>query len=135
MLNTVHGGYTVMDLIDILTGKADSTCTGKYFEGKLGENGVTFEYEYLDPRLKSYRMLFGNLAGSQAWSATIKTNARIDFKVGAHVKLQDGKTYEINSVDTDMQSAEKQAYRYFAFPAGVYKVIRLSQAKEPFNVT
>ena len=40
MLNTLYGGYTDMDLIDILTGKADSTCTGKYFEGKLGENGV-----------------------------------------------------------------------------------------------
>ena len=124
-----------MDLIDILTGKADSTCTGKYFEGKLGENGVTFEYEYLDPRSKSYRMLFGNLAGSQAWSATIKTNARIDFKVGAHVKLQDGKTYEINGVDTDMQSAEKQAYRYFAFPAGVYKVIRLSEVDDTTEAT
>lgn len=135
MLNTVHGGYTDMDLIDILTGKADSTCTGKYFEGKLGENGVTFEYEYLDPRSKSYRMLFGNLAGSQAWSATIKTNARIDFKVGAHIKLQDGKMYEINGVDTDMQSAEKQAYRYFAFPAGVYKVIRLSEVDDTTEAT
>lgn len=135
MLNTLYGGYKDMDLIDILTGKADSTCTGKYFEGKLGENGVTFEYEYLDPRSKSYRMLFGNLAGSQAWSATIKTNARIDFKVGAHVKLQDGKIYEINSVDTDMQSAEKQAYRYFAFPAGVYKVIRLNEVDDTTEAT
>ena len=65
-------------------------------------------------------MLFGNLAGSQAWSATIKTNARIDFKVGAHVKLQDGKMYEINSVDTDMKADENRAFMDISDNSGIF---------------
>lgn len=135
------------DLMDILTGRAEKVCTGKYFDKApiitelKGDKATTtytdavvFEYEHLDPKSRTYRMLFGNLFGGQAWSATIKTNSNIDFKVNGYVRLQDGNIYTIVSVDRELQSASSQAFRYFKEPAGVEKVIRLTQVENPFEL-
>lgn len=125
----------MLDLMDILTGKAEKVCTGKYYENEPEESeAISFAYEYMDFNSRTYKMLINRLYAGQACDASIKTNANINFKIDSFIRLQDGNIYTIISVDKDMQSASKQAYRYFIQPAGIEKIIRLTQVENPFEL-
>lgn len=125
----------MFDLMDILCGRAEKVCIGKLYKGEpIEANAISFDYEYLDPTSRTYRMIYGNLYAGQSCDATIKTKVNLNFKIDSYVKLQDGNIYTIISVDKDMQSASKQAYRYFKEPAGLEKTIRLSQVENPFEL-
>lgn len=117
-----------MDLLDIFAGKWDKVFTGNYYKelpNAPDDNAITFEYEAIDPTEWHYQRLFSNVVTTKSSSCAIKTNTPLSYQVGSYVVLQNGKLYEIISVQEDYQSVEKQAFRYLQRVAGVDYVIRL----------
>lgn len=127
----------MFDLLDIFAGKFNNTFTGSYYE-KMPDSpditGVAFDYEHIDPNEWHYQRMFSNVTANQAASTAIKTNDNLNFKAGAFMALQNGKFYEIVSVQEDYQSAEKEVFRYLAIAPGVDFVIRLIEKDNPWGL-
>lgn len=135
----------MLDLLDILQGRAAQTNPGEYYE-RLPEDiayptseidlyndvaGVAIDYEHVDPTEYHYRSLLGNLIDKDGATATIKTRDSLDYKVGGYIVLSDGGLYAIVSVTRDVSSAAKQAMRFNAVPLDTEFVLRLVQVENP----
>lgn len=126
-----------MDLLDILAGKAGKVLTASYYGKTLprdkNEGRIAFEYEYIDGNSWYYQKLLGGLDASTAASAAIKTNAPIEFAVGDHLVLQDGRLFVVVLAQKDYNAASRQAFRYLSQVAGVETVLRLIEKQNPWG--
>lgn len=138
----------MLDLLDILQGRATQTNPGEYYE-RLPEAitfptteadlyneavSVAIDYEHVDPTEYHYRSLLGNLIDKDGATTTIKTRDNLDYKVGGYIVFSDGGLYAIISVTRDVSSASKQAMRFNAVPLDTEFVIRLVQVENPRGI-
>lgn len=135
-----------MDFIDIIEGRYYKTHTGRYypvlpklFTGTLSDlynsdTGIDFDYEPVDPTAWRYRNIINNLSDKQSADATIKTCEADEWKVGAHVLLDNGRLCMILSVSEDVQAASREAARLMPIPPGTEWVIRLVEVDNPWGL-
>lgn len=127
-----------MDYLDIANPKSRFTASATYYEETVddpSDGGQRLQYEFVNPFSNTYRRLFGNIQSTQGeGECTIRTENQIDYKTGAYVVLQNGKTFEIVQVEQDFAPANKQAMRLLAVPASVQYVIRMVRIDNPWGV-
>lgn len=129
-----------MDILDIITGRAGMTFTGRYFEelpggveGKTVDGPAYFDYEYVDLTEWRYQKLLGNVITTDSANETVKTRSPLKFRPNAHVALQDGKIYLITSITID-KTQNKQAGAFALAPVGAEKVIRLMEVEDIYGI-
>ena len=123
------------DSLDILNPRGRYTAEGTYWAERpdsTDAGGTRFNYEYVDPFSKTYRVLFGNIQSVEAGETTIRTNDIIGFQPGGFVMTADGRLFNVLQVAKDYSSANKQALRLLGTPLSTEFVLRLVTA--PDNV-
>lgn len=133
-----------MDYLDIITGRFMQTYTGTYLEREPPAVQVRsqadayevvvpayFDYEYINPDSASYRHLLQNLIEKGSYSATIKTATPLGYKIGAFVKLYNGRKYVIDGVVEDSRAASREAAGLLPIPAGTEYILTLIQVSDP----
>jgi hypothetical protein len=127
----------VYDILDVLIPHPAEVFTGTYYAtmpNSPRESGVSFDYSTVDPTSWHYQALFSQVVVMQSTSAAIKTCDDLGFAVGGYIATQDGRFYEIISVQQDYSSAQQQAFRMMSVVAGVDFVIRLSEKSNPWGL-
>lgn len=132
---------TEMDILDIITGRAGMTYTGRYFKelpgGEVANvtiNGAEyFDYEHIDVTEWRYQKLLANLVTCDNATETIKTRSPISFQPNTHVALQNGKVYLITSTTLD-NTKEKQAGLFSNYLVGAEKVLRLLEVDDIYGI-
>lgn len=134
----------MIDLLDILAGRASETNPATYYDSKpdgmylpngtadlfsLENNGVPMDYETLDPMSYQLRTLFGDVTDRTGKMLAIKTRDQIAYKVGGYIATQDGSLYVIDAVTVDTTAAAKQAMRFIPVPLETVYVIRLFEVE------
>jgi hypothetical protein len=125
-----------MDFLDISEGRFNQTYTGKYYKNLpyLVENpepAALFDYEYIDLDTKSYRHIISNLTETDTADAAIKTRERLNFKVGSHISLEDGRLCAILQVSADRSNSNREAAYMLPLPYGAEYIIRLIEIDNP----
>lgn len=135
----------MLDILDILEGRAEQTALGKYFakfpDSILAANtvsdlfnivdGYPLDYEYVDPASWSYRALFSSIMDGVSSVIGIKTRDHFDYKIGGFILLTDGTIGQITAITKDVRSAQKEALRHSANPLGEEFVMRLVTVDNP----
>lgn len=128
-----------MDWLDVAKPSKEYTATATYYEDDIDDpsiGGQSFRYNYVDPLSKTYRMLFENIQSTDGeGECTIATVDKLPFSLGAYVKTQDGKYYQIKQALTDFSDAPKQALRILPIPVGTRYVIRMVRVDNPWGIT
>ncbi len=129
----------MFDLLTILTGKAEKTFTGTFYEAKpkptqLNNYGIAFDYEIVDNYDKAFNTVIGNLSNSEYKGITIKTNDPLEWRINSFVALQEGGLYAIEGMRQDNGRASKEAFRMFTEVAGVEYVLRLIEVDNPMRL-
>lgn len=129
-----------MDILDIITGRAGMTFTGRYYvklpaiDSHITVNGAkSFDYEYVNVTEWHYQRLLGNIVDTDRATETVKTRSPIRFRPNSHIALQDGKVYLISSVTED-KTKDKQAGSFSLAPMGTDKVIRLIEVDDIYGI-
>lgn len=126
----------VHDSLDLFTPRSRFTATGTYWTERPDSadmGGIKFNYEYVDPMSKTYRILFGNIQTDEAGNTTIRTNDNLGFKDGQWVMTADGQLFQIEQVAKDFADAPKQALRFFGTPLMTEFVLRLITVPNPWG--
>lgn len=124
--------------MDILNPHDDYTATATYYPTRTNDasvGGQKFSYEYVDPRSRAYRRLFGNVQDFDADITAIRTKDRIAFIVGGMVVTADGACYRVTEVGVDYSTASKQALRLFKTPLGTSFLLRLQSIENPWGIS
>jgi hypothetical protein len=127
----------VSDILDVLIPHRDEVFSGTYYAqlpNTPSATSATFDYNTVDPTEWHYQALFSQVMVAQSTSAAIKTKADLKWRVGGYIVTQDGRFYEIISVQQDYAAASKQAFRYLSVVSGVDFVIRLSEKENPWGL-
>lgn len=139
----------MLDILDILNGRASDTNPATYYERRpdglftpqttadlfsLENNGVPIDYETLDPMSYQLRNLFGDVTDSKGKMLAIKTRDQIDYKIGGYIATQDGSLYVIDAVTVDTSAASKQAMRFIPIPLETVYIIRLFEVENTNRV-
>lgn len=124
-----------MDFLSEMCARKDKEYfTGTYYARRPESNtdgGVEFSYEMIDNRSREYQTIMGNLL-VEGLSTAIKTRAAIDFREKQYIATQDGRFWQIVSVDENIQAEQsKQALRFFKETAQTEKTIRLINKDNP----
>ena len=129
-----------MDLLDIITGKAGMTYTGRYYAqlpdacNFVTSNGADyFDYEYIDVTEWRYQRILGNIIATDRATETIKTRSPIKFRPNSYIALQDGKVYLVSSTTED-RTLNKQAGAFALTPLGADKIIRLIEVEDIYGI-
>ena len=126
----------IYDALDILMPRARFTAEGKYWTERPDSSdmgGMAFNYEYVDPLSKSYRVLFGNIQTVEDGSTTIRTNDNLGFKAGHWIMTDDGQLFQVIQVAKDFSASSKQALRLFGTPLMTEFVLRLVTDPNPWG--
>lgn len=128
-----------MDWLDVAKPSEKYPATATYYEDDIDDpsiGGQSFRYDYVDPLSKTYRMLFGNIQSTDGeGECAIATVDKLPFTIGAYVKTQDGKYFQIKQVQQDFSSVPKQAMRILPVPVGTRYVIRMVRVENPWEIT
>ena len=103
----------MFDLLSLFQGRGEKTLTGTYYQRiPLTVNSVSqpFDYEIVQGNSKRYQMITGNLRVDGA-TVIISTKDDLEWKINAHVVLQNGKLYTIESVQEELKDVEKNTFR------------------------
>ncbi len=132
-----------MDILDIYRGRFFQLHAGKYFErlpenitflrtvedlGKV-EEGLDFDFEFVDATSWRYKQLFSNVTESEYGGATIKSNEDLPWKAKGFVLLDNGRLYVITQVTEDTDAVPREAARIFPVPVGTDYVLRLVEVE------
>lgn len=128
----------ITDALDILNPRETFSAEGTYWDSRpdsaTQSGGKKFNFEYVSPYSKTYRIAFGNMQNFEAGETTIRTNDDAGFKNGGYVMLQDGQLYMVLQVSTDFQAANKQALRFLGVPLSTQYVVRMVNQPNPWGV-
>lgn len=125
------------DLLDLYIGKFNQTAQASYYAkmpNNHTDNGITFDYEYVDRTAYRYQKLFSNVTVNNAASTSIKTRDSLDYKINGYVVLNDGKMYVISAVMKDYSPVSKQAFRGLGAVAGCEYVLDLIEKGNPWGL-
>lgn len=127
----------IVDALDILNPREKFSAEGTYWDSRpdsVAQSGSKkFNYEFVSPYSKSYRVAFGNMQNFEAGETAIRTNDDVGYKNGGFVMLQDGKLYTIIQITTDYQAASKQALRFLGVPLGTEFILRMVNVPNPWG--
>lgn len=127
----------VHDSLDLFTPRSRFTAQGTYWDTRpdsAAQGGSKkFNYEFVSPYSKTYRVAFGNMQTFEAGETTVRTNDDVGFKNGGFVMLQNGQLYTILQVATDFQAASKQALRFLGVPLGTEYIVRMVTVDNPWG--
>lgn len=125
------------DLLDLLTSHAGEVFSGTYYD-KLPQTakdaGEWFEYRHVDPNSRTYQLVSGGIAVTNARTTTIRTCDPAPFRVGGMCVLQDGIMYTIVAL-ASQPSRMGEAYRMLSVAAGAETILRLSQVDNPWGIS
>lgn len=137
----------MLDLLDILQGRANQTIEATYFT-KLPEfldilnltaqdlmeheEGAPIDIEYVNPTEWHYKQIIGNLVDKDGATATVKTRDANGYR-GGYIVF-DGKMYQILSCLEDTSGASREAMRMFPVPLGTEYILRLLEIDNPWEV-
>lgn len=125
------------DALDILNPKGRFTATASYYPEECDDPSLgaqKFNYEYVSPYSRAWKILFGNIQSFDAGETAIRTNDNLGFKVNGIVITQDGNAFRIVSIEKDYQSANKQVMRIFGTPVSVQYLLRLVSDENPWGI-
>lgn len=126
----------ITDALDILNPRERFSAEGTYWDERpdSADQGGSkkFNYEFVSPYSKTYRVAFGAMQNFEAGETTVRTNDDVGFKNGGFVMLQNGQLYTVLQVATDFQAASKQALRFLGVPLGTEYVIRMVSVDNPW---
>lgn len=128
----------IRDAMDILNPRPETTATATYYPTRTNDptvGGVKISYEYVDPRSRAYRHVFGNLQTFTGDVAAIRTWDRLDYVIGGTVVTADGACYKIIERGIDYSTASKEALRMFSTPVGTSFLLRLQSITDPWRRT
>lgn len=127
-----------MDILDIITGRMEKIFGGTYYSilpQDSSTEGMPFEYEYVDPKQWNYQRLFANVIGNNVSFTAIKTKTPLKYDTKGFIVLNDGKLYDILSVQQDYNSVDSlEVYRILNVAPGIEYVIRLSEHTNPWGM-
>jgi hypothetical protein len=134
----------MIDLLDILAGRAAETNPATYYESRpnglftpnstldlfsLENDGVPIDYETLDPMSYQLRTLFGDVTDKKGKMLAIKTRDQQNYVVDGYIATQDGSLYVIDAVTVDTSAASKQAMRFIPVPLETVYILRLFEVE------
>ena len=127
----------IADALDILNPRERFSAEGTYWDSRpdsAAQGGSKkFNYEFVSPYSRTYRVACGNMQTFEAGETTVRTNDDVGFKNGGYIMLQNGQLYTILQVATDFQAASKQALRFLGVPLGTEYVIRMVTVENPWG--
>lgn len=127
----------IADALDILNPRERFSAEGTYWDTRpdsAAQGGSKkFNYEFVSPYSKTYRVAFGNMQTFEAGETTVRTNDDVGFQNGGFVMLQNGQLYTILQVATDFQAASKQALRFLGVPLGTEYILRMVNVENPWG--
>lgn len=124
------------DALDILNPRGRYTAEGTYWTERpdsANEGGMKFNYEWVDPMSKAYRVLYGTVQSVEAGETAIRTNDNLGFSSGGFVMTADGQLFQVIQVSKDFSSVPKQALRLFGTPIMTEFVLRLVTVPNPWE--
>ena len=121
----------MIDLLDILAGRASETNPATYYADRLSIDldGVPFDYEILDPMSYQLRNLFGDITDRTGKMIALKTRDAIDFRVGGYVVTEDDSLYTVDAVTVDTSASNKQVMRFIPVPLETVRIVRLMEVE------
>ena len=138
----------MFDILDIVMGRAEQTNPATYYPKKpdallyvtgekdlysLGNGGMPFDFEMLDPASYAMRQLFSDVTDTSGYLA-VKTVDQLSYRVGGYVATADAKLYIIDAVTVDVSSASKQAMRFNPIPLGTTYILRMMEVENERRV-
>ena len=126
-----------MGLTDTMTLHEDEVLSATYYE-RLPENprdnGVPFHYDIVDESDRAYAKLLDNLK-TERTVLTIKTDDKVDVKIGGYISTQDGMFWQVSGVITRyVNEHTKQALRMLKETVQTAKIIRLLDCDNPWEL-
>ena len=121
----------MIDLLDILAGRASETNPATYYADRLSIDldGLPFDYEVLDPMSYQLRNLFGDVTDRKGKMLAIKTRDAVDFAVGGYVVTEDDSLYTVHAVTVDSSASNKQVMRFIPVPLETVRIVRLMEVE------